>query len=277
MPAHTTKGPGTPCSVCGAEPAELAAHPECSALLAGLRARGRTTHVFPVSDFFGLGARPVHAVAMQILSVGEESEARDAAHKTRAEQSKRAGEGRDEARKDPSAFASEENLEALMRACRMVDEKGEPTPWAAFPGVGWMRRELSTDQQGMLLALYDELKRKHGPHPLEIDPATADALALLLQEHAGDDLPEAYLAPYPRVFLTHLAVMLACRLGEARRSVEVLLDERDALRAELEHMRADLEAGTTTPFDAEDGAGAPVRDALAYASTIGDPGPEPGG
>jgi hypothetical protein len=241
MPSHACKTPSTPCSECGADPTEVAANPECGELARALHKRGRTTHVFPLGNFFGLGAKPMHAVAMQILSVGDEGEARDDAHKTRAEQSKRAGDGRDEARKDPSGLAAESNMEALMRACRMVDEKGLPTRFPAFSGVGWMRRELSTDQQALLLALYDELKRKHGPHPIEIDAETVDAIAKVLQEHAGEDLPEAYLAPYPRTFLTHFAVMLAVRLGQARLSVEVLLEEREAWERERAELQAQLE------------------------------------
>jgi hypothetical protein len=171
---------------------------------------------------------PVKSVAMQILSVAEEGEARDAAHRSRAEQSKRAADGAEAALKDKSGLEAESNLEALFRACHTVGSKGEAEPFHAFPGVNWMRRSLSTDQGGLLLALYDELKRKYGPHPLEIDGETVDAFVKSLSDHAGDDIPEALLAPYPRVFLSHLCVLLAVRVAEARRSVEVLLEEREA-------------------------------------------------
>jgi hypothetical protein len=250
MTTHVQKTPATPCSECGAEPSEIASTPECNELARAVHKRGRTVHVFPVGGFFGLGAKPVPAIAMQILSVGEEGEARDAAHKTRAEQSKRAGEGKEAAQKDPSAHDPEQNLEALMRACRMVDDKGQPTPWAAFPGVNWMRRELSIDQQATLLALYDELKRHHGATKLELDEETVESIAHFLHAHLGEDIPESYLAAYPRWYLTHLCVLFAARLFEARKSVELLLQareawdvERAALEAELASARAELAAG----------------------------------
>lgn len=238
------------CSECGAEPSEVAAFPECSDLARALHKRSRPTHVFPLADFFGLGGSPVNAVAMRVLSVGEEGDARDAAHKSRAEQAKRAGEGAEAARKDLSGLEAESNLEALFRASRSVDAKGQPEQFAAFPGVGWMRRELSTDQTGLLTALYDELKRKHGPHPLQIDPEMVDALARTLAAHAGDDIPEALLAPYPRVFLTHLAVLLAVRLADARRSVEVLLEQREAAEQEAASISAAL--STDVPLEPDE-------------------------
>ena len=227
-----------------------------------LHARGRTVRVFPIEGFnlINLVGKPTATVAMQILSIGEEGEAVDSAHKTRAEHSKRAGDGRDDARKDANAFEREQNIEALFRACLMVDEKGQPTPWAAFPGVSWIRRELSSDQIATLLALYDELKRKHGPVKLEIDHDTVETIATVLQAHAGDDLPESYLAPFPRWFLTHLAVLLSVALGQARKSVAALLVARDlwdlerqaleetnaGLRAELAAMRGEAPAGQAT-------------------------------
>ena len=134
----------------------------------------------------------------------------------------------------------------------MVDEKGQPTQWAAFPGVGWMRRELSTDQIATLLALYEELKRKHGPTKVEIDDETVEALAKLLHDHLGDDIPEEFLANYPRWFLTHLAVLIAAKLGEARKSLDLLLEARDAWALERQALEATIdELRAAAPAPAE--------------------------
>jgi hypothetical protein len=233
------KTPTGGCSECGAEPSEVAAYPECSEVVRGLHKRGHTEQVFPLAEFFCLAATPVSAVAMRILSVGEEGEAQDAADKTRAEHSKRAGDGAEEARKNPNALAAEQTLEVLFRACHMVDDKGKPTPWAAFPGVRWMRRELTSDKLATLLALYDELKRKYGGTKLDIDDETVETIARVLYQHLGDDLPESFLAPYPRWFLTHLAVLIAAKLGEARKSVDLLLQERAAFQVERDAWQAE--------------------------------------
>ncbi len=242
--AHVKTSVGS-CSACGATPSEVAEFEVCSDLARALHGRGRPSRVFQVEDHFGLinlAGKRTSTLAMQILSIGEEGEAVDAAHKTRSEHSKRAGDGRDDARRDPGAFEREQNIEALMRACRMVDEKGQPTQWAAFPGVSWVRRELSTDQIACLLALYDELKRKHGTVKLDIDADTVGVIAKLLQEHVGDDIPESFLAPYPRWFLTHLAVLLSVDLGQAKKSVDLLLEARDAWQLEREALEAKVAA-----------------------------------
>ncbi|HEX8794127.1 MAG TPA: hypothetical protein VF765_24460 [Polyangiaceae bacterium] len=211
-------------------------------LAAALAARGRTTHVFDVADFFGIAGRPIHQLAMQILRIGEETEATDAALKTRAEQAKRAGAGEEQARADAEALEKERTLEAIFRACRRVDEKGQATAWAAFPGVAWLRDNLTTDQTVTLLNLYDELKRRRGPVKMEIDDEHVEAIAGHLADHAGDDIPEAYLAPYPRWFLTHLIVLVAIKLAAARRSVEVLLQEREAWAVERTALETSLAA-----------------------------------
>jgi len=245
MSAHVPSMANGPCSLCGAQPSEVAAYPECSELARALHRRGRAARAFQVDGFFGLIAangKPSSLLGMQVLSIGEEGEAVDAAHKTRAEQSKRAGEGKEDAKTDANTFAAEQNLEALFRICRQVDEKGNPTPLYAFPGVAWLRRELSTDQIATLLALYDELKRKHGPIKLEIEDEVVETIARVLHEHLGDDIPESLLAPYPRWFLTHLATLLSARLGEARRSVEVLLQEREAWQLERTALQGEIDA-----------------------------------
>ena len=225
-------------------------------LAAALAARGRTTHVFDVADFFGIAGKPIHQLAMQILRIGEETEATDAALKTRAEQAKRAGAGEERAANDADALEKERTLEAIFRACRRVDEKGETTAWAAFPGVAWLRENLTADQTVTLLNLYDELKRRRGPVKFELDDEHVESIASMLHEHAGDDIPEEKLAPYPRWFLTHLAVLLSVKLAGARRSVEALLVEREAWQAERVALEASLavargEALATPVPDAE--------------------------
>jgi hypothetical protein len=94
-------------------------------------------------------------------------------------------------------------------------------------------RACSQRRRAVPRNLYDELKRKHAAVKFEIDDETIEELAKTLHRHLGDDLPEAMLAPYPRWFLTHLCVMLAAKLGEARKSVEVLLQQREAAGADL--------------------------------------------
>jgi hypothetical protein len=218
-------------------------------LAAALKARGRTVRVFDVTGILGLGGKVVRRIAMQIIPNGEETESILHAHATLAEFAKRAGRGAEAAAKDADIFANEKNIEALFRICRRVDKAGQATRTAAFPGPTWMRDELSTDEIAALLNLYDELKRKYGGTSLEINDEMVETLARVLHEHLADDIPEAVLAPYPRWFLTHLATMLAAKLADARKSVDVLLEdakaataEREALEAELASVRAERDA-----------------------------------
>lgn len=214
-----------------------------------LKARGRTIKVFEVNGVLGLGGKPVRRIAMQIIPNGEETESILSAHDTQAECAKRAGRGEAAAAKDADIFANEKNIEALFRICRRVDKNGKPTRAAAFPGPKWMREELSTDEIAALLNLYDELKRKYGGTSLEIDDEMVETIARVLHEHLADDIPEAVLAPYPRWFLTHLATMLASKLQDARKSVEVLLEDAQAATAEREALEAEL-AGVRAERDA---------------------------
>lgn len=258
MTTHVRKLENGPCVECGAQPSEIQHHPDCTPIARALFKRGRTTKAFEVLDFFGLvdtKGKPSNMLGMRILSIGEETEAIDAAHKTRSDQSKRAGDAKDAAKNDGNAFEAEKNLEALLRICREVNEKGEPTQLPAFPGTRWMRENLSADQLGTLLNLYDELKRKHGPIKLDIDDETVEIIAKVLHEHAGDDIPEAFLAPYQRWWLTHFAVLVSTKLGEARRSLDLLLEEREAWEVERANLQAELAArrGDAEPAEADHG------------------------
>jgi hypothetical protein len=227
---------------------------DASELIHAIQDRGRIVHVFDVANIFGVGGKPVHQIAMQILPSGEDNEARDFAKKSRAEQSRRAGAASEDARKDPDALALEVNLEALFRICLRVDKQGKPTRGAAFPGVAWMRENLTTDELATLINLVDEMKIKHGRVPLEIDDEKVEAVSALLAEHVNDEIPEQYLAPFPRWWVTHFAVLVSSKLAEARKSVDILLQEREAnkgereaLEAEIASLRAELAALSPTP------------------------------
>lgn len=221
--------------------AAASAEPEYE-LVTAVRARGRIVRVFDVARLLGLGGRPVRQVALQIVPNGEETASIQGAHRTVAEIAKGAGPGEEGAKRDPDIFANEKNLEALFRICRRVDAKGQPTRTAAFPGVAWMRENLSTDELGSLLNLYDELKRRHAGTPLEVDAETVDAVVEALVQHLGDDMPEVILAPYPRWWLTHFCVLVAEQLVQARKSTEILLTEREAWQKEREAMEEERAA-----------------------------------
>lgn len=215
---------------------------DASEIAQAMHARERIVHVFDVANIFGVAGKPVHQIAMQVLPAGEEREARDAAWKTHDALARRAGPAADDAKKDADSLHMERNLEALFRICLRVDAKGQPTRGAAFPGVQWIRDHLSVDEIATLIALYDELRIKHGRTALEIDDAKVEAIASMLGEHVNDEIPEQYLAPFPRWYLTHFAVLVCSKLAEARKSVELLLMERDANAKEREALEAELAA-----------------------------------
>lgn len=222
-----------------AAPNDRTLGPDAPEVPLAIQARGKTVHVFDVASVFGIAGKPVHQVAMQILDIASDIECREAARKTRAEMSRRAGAGAEDAKKDPDSFELECNLEALFRICLRVDKTGKATRGAAFPGVAWMRENLTTDELASLLNLYGEMKRRHGRVPLAIEDDRVEAIAVLLAEHVNEDIPESYLAPFPRWYVTHLTVLIASKLAEARKSVDILLAEREATKVEREALEAD--------------------------------------
>lgn len=214
--------------------------PVLSPLAAAIAARPRPVHAFPVSGFFHLGGSAIHAIGLRVAVKAEDDAAIVEAHKYAHDATRGAGEAGASARTDADLLTDAKTIEALFRVCRAVTldpqapedmSLAKPTIYPAFPAPAWMRANLTTDQVAVLLNLYLETKRREAPAPPELSDEQIEALATMCGQHAGDSIPEAVLAGYPREFLTHAVVLLAVKLSEARLSVETLLQQHEALDA----------------------------------------------
>ncbi len=216
-----------------------------SALAKAIEDQPRKAYCFPVAGFFGLGGLAIHGVAIRRAVKAEDDAAIVAAHKYLAELSKNAGEGAAAALKTEGDILGDAKiLEIIFRLCREVDQDsiaaatGDPSKWRAtkenwlaFPGPQWMRDNLGTDQLATLLNLINEVRAMQAPAPIDIDDAHIEAVVQMCNEHAGDDIPEAILAGFTRVKLTHSVVLISMKLQEARLSLDILMKQLEEAEA----------------------------------------------
>jgi hypothetical protein len=213
-----------------------------SALELAIEARGEVVYTFPVSGFFGLGAKPVLHIGFRMQGSIDDDTAVVAAHEYVEQLTRVSGDAGPAARADGDLLDNAKTIEALWRCTREVEEKPsgsgdwKPTGFPAFAGgPTWMRKHLSKREIAILFDLLAEAKRLDGRKRgivEDIDDAAVEALAKTCDEHAATDIPEALLAGVARPVLTHLVVLLAGKLGAARLSVETLLVEREAMGVE---------------------------------------------
>jgi hypothetical protein len=210
---------------------------DLSPVAAALAARGRKIYPFLVNDFFDLGQKQIFAIGFRVAVKAEDDAAIIEAHKYAHEASKSAGDAAEAARKDLDLLTDAKTIEALYRVCRRVDldaadptdlDKAKETIYSAFATPTWMRKTLTTDQIAVLLNLYIEVKRRESRGRREVTDEHVEKVATVCQAHAGDDVPTAILADYPREILTEIVVQLALKLAEARTSVETLLAQSEA-------------------------------------------------
>lgn len=216
-----------------------------SALAKAIEDQPRKAYCFPVAGFFGLGGRAIHGVAIRRSNKTEDDSAIVAAHKYLAELTKAAGEDAAATLKTEGDILGDAKiLELIVRLCREVDQDsiaaapGDPSKWRAtkenwlaFPGPQWMRDNLGTDQLATLLNLIHEVRNAQAPAPTEIDDAHVEAVVQLCNDHAGDDIPEAVMAGFSRVKLTHLVVLLSMKLQESRLAVDLLIKQAEEAAA----------------------------------------------
>jgi hypothetical protein len=213
-----------------------------SALAQAIESQPRKAYCFRVDGFFKAGSKVVPAVAVIRSNKNEDDDAIVAAHKYVAEKAKAAGDGAAEAKSEGDLLTDAKNVEIIYRLCREVDlasvvaapddpSAWKATQWGAFPGPDWMRKNLSSDQLAALLHLILEVKRKEAPDPGDIDDDAMETIVKLCNEHAATDVPEAVLARFSRVKLTHAIVLLSVKLTQARLSVDTLLAQAEAAEA----------------------------------------------
>ncbi len=211
---------------------------DISPVAAALAARGRKVYPFIVNEFFDLGNKAIFAIGFRAAVKAEDDAAIIEAHRYAHEVARSAGDAAEAARKDVDLLTDAKTIEALWRVCRRVDldpkdptdlDKAKETIYPAFATPGWMRKTLTTDQIAVLLNLYIEVKRKESRGRREVTDEHVEKLATVCQAHAGDDIPEAILADYPREILTAVVIQFALKLADARASVEVLLAQSEAI------------------------------------------------
>lgn len=168
----------------------------------------RPTFEFDATSFMGPGQKPLGKVRLRVATKAEQDRAVIAAHRYAEE----IGKGGTAAISDDDILRDAKTAFILHDVCRQADDPKYP----AFLGPKWMMDHLSVDEIGVLLNHYNEVLAKSGPVVSDFSDATVDALASVLAEHAGNNLPDYTLARYTRAQLADLCVLLALKLSTAR-------------------------------------------------------------
>lgn len=183
-----------------------------SELALAIEQHERKLHEFEVQGFFGLGDKPIHKIGMRVAFKETEDKALIAAHTWMKE---KAGD-LDEAMKDNDLLGDTKLVEILNRVCLSVDEKTKMgVPYPAFPSPQWMKANMTTDQLAVLINLYHEVRKIEGPMLWDIGLDKVREIASVCHEHRDGPIPEQYLAPCSREWLTSAFVLLSTQWTNA--------------------------------------------------------------
>lgn len=213
-----------------------------SKLVEAIEKRARKQYHFRVSDFLGLPGPQVEHINFRVATKAEEDDAIVAAH--RYVQEKAAST---EAKADLDLLTDAKTSHILFEVCRDPNiENGH-----AFLSAQWMREHLTTDHLMCLLNLYNETRKKEGPHPSVVDSDTLDAhVALCVSAvEAEEPIPQWLLAAWNREALSEAFVGLSVKLDAVRKEADAAHDEIKSLRlriAELESSKASADVAPVT-------------------------------
>lgn len=79
-------------------------------------------------------------------------------------------------------YTNEVAIQVLYRACRDPKDMEAKNPRAAFPSPGLMRKEMSTDEIGVLFQNYCTVQYELGPIRAQLTPEEEETLIFRLQE-----------------------------------------------------------------------------------------------
>jgi uncharacterized protein YbaA (DUF1428 family) len=211
-----------------------------SDLAKAIEACGRVGKSFPVVGLTGMtetGIRDIQTIYFQRAVKAEEDDAVIAAHKYAATRAAEAGPGAEAARQDMDILLDTKQLEILSRVCRRDDDRKYP----AFPGPEWMRKNLATDQIGMLIHLYNEMKKAVGPTPEILTDDNVDALmatVMAASDPAGSVI-QRVLASLQRDVLTEAFVKICVKYDVLKNELTEAMLALDAQREELQGLRGE--------------------------------------
>ena len=199
---------------------------------------------YRIDRFFGPGDRPILAIGIRVNRKRAEDASVAASHDYAAKVAKGAGEGAAAAARDMDLLGDAKVIETLWRACREVVDPNDLDKGIgkhpAFPHTDWMRDNLDTDQLAALMHLYLETRKAKFRDRWDLSDDRIEALAEMAAKHADSDVPEVVLAPFGREQVTHAFVFVAGKLHDARRAVDVLLEQATEKDAEIDALKAQI-------------------------------------
>ncbi len=169
-------------------------------------------HEFDISEWFKM---PAGSGKVAIVTATKNQQ--DRAIAGAQEYAKKLANGDERTANDPDILDDAKSAFIAHVVCR--DPK-QPDKMPLFLSPGVMMETLTSEQIAVLVNLANEVRTKEGPAPKSINDETVEALAIACADHAGDDIPEAILANLGREYLTHLVVLLAIKLRDARKPFE---------------------------------------------------------
>jgi hypothetical protein len=172
---------------------------------------------FNVQGVFGLGERPIHKVSVSAPRKAQDENALKDAH-FRID---KFAEGNQALKDDEDLLNDAKAMAIIQRAVRT-----EGGVMEAFPGVGWMREEMTGPQIGQLLNLVNEVRRRESGIQWGFTAERVESIIQLCVRAANSDIPERVLSQYQREYLSSLVVLLALRVYRHERAgVSVEQDE----------------------------------------------------
>jgi len=178
-----------------------------SKLALAIESRPRIAHEFEVQGFFGLGESPIMKVAVWVNVKSEQDSALASAYQVVDRltlESKRAAD-------DEDILVDAKTTQILFKACRRAEEgdKGSGYKYPAFPSPEWMRQNLTTDQLGVLLNLYHEVRRREAPVTWEISNESVLSLYAICSDYSQSEMATTLLSVQSREWLQQAFILLS--------------------------------------------------------------------
>jgi len=148
-----------------------------------------------------------------------------------------------------SLFTNELAVQVLWRACRDINsERGKR---AAFPSPGMLRRELTTDETGVLFANYITVQQELGPIMAYLSSEEQEALIIKIHE-AGSAYPFDSLSPDEQKILVTSLVSRLVNCWMAMFSVGLPLDASSTVEESIKQYIEEAEKRAAEAAQASD-------------------------
>lgn len=207
-----------------------------SVLVLAKEAQARVVPIFEVNGFVGI-AGPVLKIGVRVNVPTEQDRAVVTAHKYVQD----VAAGIEAAKSDGDILDNAKTTHALFEACREVETRevngkmvDVVTAYPAFTSPSWMRDNLTHDQQGALLNLYQRVKREQAPGDKEVSDETLEDIIEKCSDARNLDVVAAVLAQTPSYVMAEFVVALCEKLRASRAEAEAAQAQVDALLAATE-------------------------------------------